>query len=291
VVRAGLKPVASDVDVDQWLLTAQIAKGCLSTTSFAAVIPVATFGVPVPSKEWDQFFLETGIPVLLDAAAAYGNQRDIGNMTAVFSMHATKPLAAGEGGLVVSHSLPVIEQVRRLSNFGINLGDMPGFGLGVVPQSGTNAKLSEYHAAIGLASLDAWPVSAARRLAVAHEYIDALQPWIQSGAVSLQSGSESIVRSTLCVRFASANLCDAVKHALISDNIDFRVWYTPLICDHPAFAHSGIGKEPVYARQLSARLLGLPFYLKITRAQIQRVVNAIAKAVNADSNANDYPNR
>lgn len=67
----------------------------------------------------------------------------------VLSLHATKALPAGEGGVFITNDENWGIRFRRWSNFGLN------------PQRtsielGTNAKLSEYHAAVGLASLDAW---------------------------------------------------------------------------------------------------------------------------------------
>jgi len=98
VQRAGLHPVFSDVDEQNWTLTPDIAHAALRHIRFDLVLPVAAFGCPQPADEWDEFSRETGIPVLIDAAAAFDNQ-DIGNRCVVaFSLHATKTFGVGEGG-------------------------------------------------------------------------------------------------------------------------------------------------------------------------------------------------
>ena len=78
-----------------------------------------------------------------------------------FSLHATKTMGMGEGGFAVSGDADWIERVRCLSNFGIDPGDFK------VHQAGSNAKLSEYHAAVGIAALARWPERAALRSALA----------------------------------------------------------------------------------------------------------------------------
>ncbi len=98
VLRVGLEPVFGDVDLDTW---------CLSPTSayaaagrIAAVMPVAVFGCAQDTGAWDAFTEDTALPVLVDAAGAFGNQRVGCTAGAVFSLHTTKALAAGEGGFV-----------------------------------------------------------------------------------------------------------------------------------------------------------------------------------------------
>jgi len=67
----------------------------------------------------------------------------------MISLHATKAFGVGEGGLVLSTSEQVIHRLRQVCNFGI-WGSEEGQILGY------NGKLSEYHAAVGLAALDGW---------------------------------------------------------------------------------------------------------------------------------------
>lgn len=146
IKRVGLNPIFTDIDPHTWLLTPDIARQVLKKISFDVVVPVATFGCPQPTESWDKFSEETGIPVLIDAAAAFGNQTIGQRCIITFSFHATKPFGIGEGGLVIANSAEFIHQVKKLSNF--------GFESGKISKCGSNAKLSEYHAAVGLAQLE-----------------------------------------------------------------------------------------------------------------------------------------
>lgn len=103
VIRAGHVPVLADVDPESWMLTPDIARAACADTRVDAVLPVATFGMPHDMQAWQRFEESTGLPVVIDAAAAYGSQwLQKAQGTLVFSLHTTKSLPAGEGGLVVS---------------------------------------------------------------------------------------------------------------------------------------------------------------------------------------------
>ncbi len=276
VLSAGLTPIVWDVDADSWLLTPELAMEATGRTAVRAVVPVATFGCPQDSDGWSRFHARTGLPVVIDAAAGFGNQRDCGPTCAVFSMHATKPLAAGEGGFIVTRDARFATAVRQLSNFGINLTDPDAAPIGAVTMVGTNAKMSEYHAAVGLASLDMWPESATRRRAIYRTYTDAIQS-IPNLNTQWQRAPEDCVRSVCCLLLDSQPRRDRAEAYLDAKGIGTRRWYLPLIDRHPAFAHIAHLPTPV-ADAIADRLLGIPFHLYLDSAAQALVVEALAAA-------------
>ncbi|MGN6390270.1 MAG: DegT/DnrJ/EryC1/StrS family aminotransferase, partial [Burkholderiaceae bacterium] len=164
VIRAGHVPVVADVDPDTWLLTPGIAAAAAEATGAHAVLAVSTFGRAQDTMGWSAFRKATGTRVLIDAAGAFGTQwAEAADVPVVFSMHATKSLTAGEGGFVVSGSRAFADRIARDSNFGINLDPATPVPVGSLASCGTNAKLSEFHAAVALASLDGWDAQAAVR--------------------------------------------------------------------------------------------------------------------------------
>ena len=170
VLRAGHQPVLADVDPQTWMLTPEIARAACEAMRIDAVLSVAAFGMPHDMQAWQQFERDTGLPVVIDAAAAYGSQwLKEAEGTLVFSLHTTKSLPAGEGGLVVSTRPGLAAKVRQLSNFGINLNPAVGMPVGALASLGSNAKMSEYHAAIGLRSLQKWELRAQQRRALQSE--------------------------------------------------------------------------------------------------------------------------
>jgi dTDP-4-amino-4,6-dideoxygalactose transaminase len=97
-----------------------------------------------------------GLAVMYDAAHAFACARDgkmIGGngLAEVFSFHATKFFNAFEGGAVVTRDEQLAERMRLMQNFGFR-------GYDDVGMVGTNGKMSEPSAAMGLASFDAMKV-------------------------------------------------------------------------------------------------------------------------------------
>lgn len=271
ILRAGLEPVIIDIDPESWSLTPALAEAAAASIKVDAVVPVATFGMPQPVQAWDDFMRRTGIPVLVDAAGAFGNQ-SVGECCHVaFSLHATKSLAAGEGGLVASSDLEYCARIRQLSNFGIDL--RRGSEVYI---AGGNGKLSEYHAAIAHASMDRWPSVCADRQELRVRYIECLRehrlplftPWVDPSWIfplfvaALPYGVPAV----------------SVKRGLETIKIQSRQWYCPTLDCHPAFSPYQYGCCPV-SRDLSKRLLGLPFFADMTEAQVEHVCGALKQVI------------
>ena len=270
---AGLSPVVADVDPDSWLLTPQIARAAVREIGARAVVPVTTFGAGQDGEAWSAFACDTHVPVILDAAAGYGNQHDPGPTCAVFSLHATKPLAAGEGGFVVTRDAHLAHAIRRLSNFGINL-DRPHDGpIGTAVATGTNAKLSEYHAAVALASLDRWAAIAAERGGLFARMERALQA-VCDGRLAQQAAVADTVRSVCAFRFPDPGTRDRVELACRERGIGTRRWYLPTIDRQPAFGHVAHLPTP-NADHVGERLLGVPFYPGLAPAAIDEIAAAV----------------
>ncbi|MEO8487072.1 MAG: DegT/DnrJ/EryC1/StrS family aminotransferase [Betaproteobacteria bacterium] len=273
---AGLSPVVADVDPHSWLLTPEIARAAVRTIGARAVVPVTTFGADQDGEGWSAFERDTGVPVVIDAAAGFGNQRDPGPTCAIFSLHATKPLAAGEGGFVVTRDAALAHAIRRLSNFGINL-DRPNDGpIGTAVATGTNAKLSEYHAAVALASLDRWPSIAAERGALFARSVRAAQAAC-GGRLVQQSAAADTVRSVCAYQFPTPEERDRAEAICRQRGIGTRRWYLPTIDRQPAFGHVAHLPTPC-ADLVGERLLGVPFYPGLAQDAIDEIAAALGAA-------------
>lgn len=278
VVRAGHVPVLADVDPDCWMLTPEIARAACQAMRIDAVIPVATFGMPHDMPAWQQFEQETGLPVVIDAAAAYGSQSLQGaQCTMVFSLHATKSLPAGEGGLVISTRPGLAARVRQLSNFGINLNPDAGLPVGALADVGSNAKMSEYHAAIGLASLQVWEAHALQRRALHAEIVEELGcatgnvlRWQAPGAAG-----RLMAPTLLCAQLPDEMARTRLEQHCQVRRITTRRWYQPLLQDMPVMRTHCKQLPTPYAERLASTLLGLPFFLGMPAAQRQLVLETM----------------
>lgn len=273
IVRAGHQPVFCDVASDTWILTPDIAREVAEKERIAAVMPVATYGCEVAVQEWDRFTQELGIPVVIDAAGAYGNQTRAGHNQAVFSLHATKSLGAGEGGFIVATDPALPEEVQRLSNFGIDLSS------GAISSVGTNAKLSEYHAAVALASLDGWAQRQAYRQRLHAGYIDVLTRLCPG--VRLQRRRPDGVYSILPVLLPQGMGAVDVQARLKQRGVETRRWYCPTLDQHVAFREMPIAGKLRVSGTLNERLLALPFHAFLSEQDVTTVCAALAAVLTA----------
>lgn len=262
VTAAGFAPFLVDVDEASWTLTPAVALEAVARIDgpVAAVMPVAPFGAPIDVAAWDRFTALTGIPVVIDAAAGH-DAVTVGDTPCVVSLHATKILGAGEGGYVACRRTDLIVEIKKRSNFGF-------YGSRDAQVAAFNAKMSEYHAAVGLASIDAYADDTAAFRAVAQLYRDRL------GDVGFQPGFGSDWIGSVCVaRFAGRDGKHIAAH-LAGAGIDSRAWWGDGVHSQTAFAD--LPRLSLTATDLLAReTLGLPFHVDMAEQDVLRVCDVL----------------
>ena len=260
-VAAGLKPYFLDVDAASWALDPVAVRDALDSVdgTVAAVMPVAPFGAEIPTAAWDAFADETGIPVVIDAAAGFDGIQ-VGRAPVVVSLHATKPLAVGEGGLVACRDADIAARVRAGRNFGFRAGRS-------ALHAGTNAKLSEYTAAVGLAALDAWPETRDALAQVAKLYRESFVGF--PGAAFAPGFTSERISSTCNVAFEAPVVDDAIQ-ALAAHGIEARRWWNRGCHREPAFADYPAAALPT-TEYLGERVVGLPYFGDLPGTEIARI--------------------
>jgi len=271
IVRTGMMPVIADVDASTWLLTPQLALAASRSRELDLVMPVATFGCPHDVKMWDAFTQETGIPVVIDAAGAYGNQMIGASTDVIFSFHATKSFGTGEGGAVFSASQERIAQVRYLANFGIDTS------ISQLSAIGTNAKMSEYHCAIGLASFDIWEQTRCERRSLYPRYVSTLRELCPN--LTFQVKPENGVYPLMSVLLPKGVKAAVIAKKLDRAGIETRRWYSPGLHLHPALANTLRTGVLTIADDVGERILGLPFFIGLTEAQLEYIGHSLAAAL------------
>src|SRR6202048_1214249 len=154
VVWNGLTPVFADCDAKTFCVAPQAVRAQVSSST-AAILGVHLFGNPASVRELEEIAGELQIPVVFDAAHAFGSSiggKRIGGFgtAEVFSFSPTKLVVAGEGGLIATYDAGLAERLKAARNYG-DAGNSDPEVLGV------NARMSEINAAMalhGLAGLD-----------------------------------------------------------------------------------------------------------------------------------------
>ena len=269
---AGLEPYFVDVDPESWSLTpaAALAAAVRAPGLVGAVLPVSPLGAPVDVEAWDAFHAETGLPVVIDAAGGFDGARP-GAAPMMISLHATKVFGVGEGGFVISTDGALSAEIRRRANF--------GFGSGrVATIEGTDAKMSEYPAATGLAGLDRWSARRAGFAALAGLYRDG---FARLEGVEPSPGFGSGWVASTCVVAFEAAAADAIARRLAEAGVETHRWWGLGCHAQPAFADCPRTPLPV-TEALAPRVLGLPFHLGLDDVDLFAVLAALGRALIAE---------
>jgi dTDP-4-amino-4,6-dideoxygalactose transaminase len=192
------------------------------------------------------------------------------------SLHATKILGAGEGGFVATADPELRLRLVACCNFGF-LATRSA----ILPA--LNAKMSEYHAAVALAALDAWPATRAMHLRIAGWYQKALGRCeiARREAVRLQPGyGNGWATGTTSVVLPRP--AEAVARQLRHGGIDTRSWWGQGCHVQPAFADCPRGQLPV-TEELGASVLGLPHFPDMRERDVARVAGALQAALSSES--------
>jgi dTDP-4-amino-4,6-dideoxygalactose transaminase len=149
----GLTPVFCDIDPATHNLDPDHAEA-LITPRTSAVLAVHLWGRPCPVDTLTELAARHRLRLLFDSAHAFGctcRGRMVGSFgdAEVFSLHATKVVNAFEGGLITTNDDELARRLRLLRNFGFA-------GYDHVIALGTNAKMSEVAAAMGLTSMESF---------------------------------------------------------------------------------------------------------------------------------------
>ncbi|MBA4792213.1 MAG: DegT/DnrJ/EryC1/StrS family aminotransferase [Phenylobacterium sp.] len=271
VIAAGLVPYFLDVDPDTWMLQPQTVRDALQGAPgpISAAILVAPFGLMPDLAPWLALREETGLQVLLDAAAAFDDLQ-AAPVPAVVSLHATKVLGIGEGGFLATTDDILAQRVRQRTTYGFR-----GSRESHIPA--TNAKLSEYAGAVGLAALDGWPHNRLRWLRTAQAVRAAL---LHLPQVGFQPGWGANWVTSVCSVRLPDGAAAAVEEKLNARGVETRRWWGLGCHTNPAFAGCPHG-DLTETDRLGASVIGLPFAIDLDFEQIGAVASALAESLDA----------
>ncbi|MCR9070577.1 MAG: DegT/DnrJ/EryC1/StrS family aminotransferase [Alphaproteobacteria bacterium] len=265
VLAAGLEPYLLDVDEESWALTPEAVENALGRIPGqpVAVMPVAPFGRPLDMAAWDALSERTGLAVVVDAAAGF-DRSEAANSPAVFSLHATKVLAAGEGGFAVSRDAEQIDAIRKCINFGF-MGDR------VARSRAINGKMSEYHAAVTLAALDAWPETRRVFDGIARAYQDAFAGQTR---IRVMPGETDEYATSTMLLVCDEPLPEEAIRAVEQKGVETRRWWGGGVAKQVAYRRFSSDLLPV-TDWLAARCVGLPCYPGLSREDVAEIAAVV----------------
>lgn len=253
-----------DVSLQTWAVDSRIAEsregGLISTIPFGASV--------------SRFLTNPRAFHIFDAAASLGNFDDLStlkkNMAVVISLHATKILGCGEGGLVIFGDVELAKEFKSWTNFGFS-GDRDSRIFGA-----TNGKLSEIGCAYALANLQEFPEKREKYLSL-RKKINSVSRELE---ILPDAMDDNRVSPYWIVQFKSEEERDEIEKSMNDSGIETRRWWPKPLSQMPAFSH-GLTRDTAKSNSayLASTTLGLPFHLKLTERDIDEIGSRLAEAL------------
>lgn len=278
----GAIPVFVDIDVCTLNMDPQCVERAI-TPRTRAMIVVHNFGQPAEMSALMELAARHNLRVVEDACEAIGAEyegRKIGSFgdAAVFAFYPNKQMTTGEGGIVTTNSAEVAATIRSLRNH----GRREGGGWFEHKQLGFNYRLSELNCALGLSQLRRIDSILTKRESVASAYNHRLKK--MSGVILPSFGDPKCKTSwfVYVVRLSDEYTCaqrDAVVCRLIEQGIGCGRYFAPI---HLQGAYADVPTAHVslpVTENVSAHTLALPFFNRLTEAEIEEVCYQLLQAV------------
>ena len=273
----GLRPVFADIDPQTLTVDPRSVRHAAGVLT-GAILATHTYGTPCDVDGLQEVADHWGLRLFFDAAHAFGSRRGgvpVGGFgdAEVFSLSPTKVLVAAEGGLIATNDDELAERCRVGRDYG-NPGDYDCRFVGL------NARMSELHAAVALASLRGLEARIDERNELVASYREALAGLPGISFPEVPEGDRSTFKDfTLLVDPQAFGIsATALAMALSAEGVETRRYYAPPV--HAMQAYRGLaatnGSLPV-TEMASARVLTLPLWNGMSRDDAEGVAEAIER--------------
>ncbi len=271
--RNNLKPIYCDINLDDFNINCDIID-TLITPNTSAIMPVHVFGNPCNIEKIEKVAKQNNLKIIYDAAHCFGveyKNKGIGNYgdVSMFSFHATKIFHTIEGGALTYNKDSLKEKFYLLKNFGIKNEEEI-----ILP--GTNAKLNELQAAIGLLTLELVEIEIEKRKHLIDVYKEILKD--VEGIKYLDEKKDVKHNYQYFPILIDENEFklnrDQVYEKLKKFNIFSRKYFYPLCTDYKFYKNNRNVQLP-NAKKIVNQILCLPLYGELTQKNIRIICNIL----------------
>lgn len=268
----GITPKFADVDPKSYNLCPKQAENAVDEHT-SAIVPVHVYGNPCDVQAFEQVGKQHNVKIIYDAAHAFGVKLGDSSVlnygdASTLSFHATKVFHSVEGGAVLFKSSDDYERAVLMTNFGINT-------CGGIVDVGINTKMSEVHAAMGLAVLDDIEQILLHRVALFQAYIYNLRDLVK---IPHWHPDANFNGAYMPVSFSSAEQCSQVLQFLASNGVTARRYFSPTLHQLEIFgAHAA--SQCQTSTMLASTTLCLPLYFDMREEDVSYISNLIKNAL------------
>lgn len=275
ILNNGIKPVFCDIEPNFYTIDPDKIEE-LITEKTTAIMPVHVYGNVCDVKKIEEIAKKHKLAVIYDAAHAFGTTAYGKSIAAwgdisMFSFHATKVYNTIEGGALAFSDNALTEKIAALKQFG-QVGE-------AVPYLGTNAKMNEFSAAMGICNLRHTADNIEKRKKAVIRYRERLG---NIEGVKLCGEQEGVRQnySYFPVVFDKARFGknrDEVAALLEKDNIFARKYFYPLTSDFKCVTDLYGKSETPIAEKIAENVLTLPLYSDLELCDVDRICDIILK--------------
>lgn len=232
-----------------------------------AIMPVHVFGNPCDVNTIENIANKHNLKVIYDGAHAIGSKIDdksileFGDITAT-SLHATKLINTAEGGACISSDSDLDKRIKRIRFFG-HSDDKTD-----IIEDGFNGKLTEVHAALGIANMKYFDLVLNDRKLKYFYYKDQLKKFPNLSFQKLSIGECNY--SYFPVIFNSEDELLEMESKLNKHNIFPRRYFFPSV---NTFSKVLSYKSCPISEDISTRILCLPLYYELTLKQMDLIIS------------------
>lgn len=272
IVRNGLTPVFCDINRENFTIDVDKIEE-LITDKTSAIMPVHVYGNICDVESIDKIAKKHNLKVIYDAAHVCGveyNGVGMGNFgdMSMFSFHATKVFHTVEGGGITFKDEKYKQRFAQLRQFGMN-------GQESVPIVGTNAKMTEMHAAMGICNLRYIDEEIAKRGRAEERYRERLGDVDGIYIPKLEDKVKSNHAYFPAVFDGHKFDRDVVSDALASNNIFARKYFYPLTSSFEAYKGLFDIQETPIATDVAKKVLCLPLFADLTVGEVDTICDII----------------
>jgi len=263
----GCTPVFCDIEPDTFNIDPAKIEAAI-TDKTVAIMPVHVFGNPCDVEAIEGIAQKHGLKVIYDAAHAVGttyNGKSVlewGDISTT-SLHATKLLNTAEGGGCITTDAVLAKKLERIRFFGHNDAKE-------IVEDGFNGKLTEVHAALGIANLKYGDEVLADRKRKYQMYLDGLSACNGLRFQNPRFGESNY--SYFPVVFETETQLLKAEKALNAGEIFPRRYFYPSVNTLSEIVD--YASMPV-SEDISQRILCLPLYWKLDISEVQEVVSIL----------------
>lgn len=269
VYQAGADAVLVDVDIETYNISPTAIENAI-TDRTKCIIPVSWGGNPIDPEIY-KIGREHDIPVLEDAACSTGSMIGTGKVGSLaditcFSFHPRKILTTGEGGMVTMNRDDLAEKAVALKHFGATKD-------GRFTYHGTNYKMSNILAAIGIEQLKKLPKILDDRIQKANRYSELLEDVNGIRVPTVSPGTKHVFQS-YCIYIEQEGIRNLLRRDLGQMGIETQIGTYALHLE-PSYTDAKRVGDLKNSELLFANLLTLPLHHELTDEDQDYVVTSI----------------